>query len=134
MRQIQIHGCDKMNDLIKKKVLSRNWTFNEISNLKETIGSLSQEIYLELSLPERYELIRDIRINEGWVGYVFEDAMREAIMTTLQGDVAGIIRNMLNTATVNFGGNVNEISENGVGRESNKERSTDAKKKDDNKE
>ena len=113
-----------MNELIKKKVLSRNWTFNEISNLKETIGSLSQEIYLELSLAERYEIIRDIRINEGWV----------RIMTTLQGDVAGIIRNMLNTATVNFGGNINEISENGVGGESNKKRSADAKKKDDNKE
>ena len=123
-----------MNDLIKKKVLSRNWTFNEISNLKETIGSLSQEIYLELSLAERYEIIRDIRINEGWVGFVFEDAMREAIMTTLQGDVAGIIRTMLNTATVNFGGNINEISENGLGGESNKKRTTNEKKKDDNKE
>ena len=123
-----------MNDLIKKKVLSRNWTFNEISNLKETIGSLSQEIYLELSLAERYEIIRDIRINEGWVGFVFEDAMREAIMTTLQGDVAGIIRTMLNTATVNFGGNINEISENGLGGESNKKRTTNEKKKDDDKE
>jgi len=123
-----------MNELIKKKVLARNWTFNEISNLKETIGFLSQEIYLELSLAERYEIIRDIRINEGWVGLVFEDVMRDAIMTTLQGDVAGIIRNMLNTATVNFGGNINEISENGVGGESNKKRSANAKKKDDDKE
>tara|TARA_R100000231_G_scaffold93400_3_gene70113 strand:- start:7970 stop:8365 length:396 start_codon:yes stop_codon:yes gene_type:complete len=131
---MKTHGCDKMNDLIKQKVLSRNWTFNEISNLKETIGSLSQEIYLELSLPERYDIIRGIRVNEGWVGLVFEDVMREAIMTTLQGDVAGIIRSMLNTATVNFGGNVNEISENGMGGESNKKRSTNAKKKDDDKE
>ena len=51
-----------------------------------------------------------------------------------EGEIAGIIREMLNTATVNFGGNNNEISENGLGGESNKKRSADEKKKDDNKE
>jgi hypothetical protein len=123
-----------MNDLIKQKVLARDWSFNEISNLKNTITILSKEIYQELTLKERFDSIRAIRINENWTGMPFEDVMKEAIMITLQGEIAGIIREMLNTATVNFGGNNNEISENGLGGKSNKERTTDEKKKDDNKE
>lgn len=123
-----------MNDLIKQKVLARNWTFNEISNLKDTINILSKEIYHELTLKERFDSIKVIRINENWTGMPFEDVMKEAIMITLQGEIAGIIRQMLNTATVDFGGNKNEISENGLGGKSNKKRSADEKKKDDNKE
>lgn len=115
-------------------MLARNWSFNEISNLKNTINILSKEIYQELTLKERFDSIKVVRINENWTGMPFEDVMKEAIMITLQGEIAGIIREMLNTATVNFGGNNNEISENGLGGESNKKRSADEKKKDDNKE
>ena len=68
------------------------------------------------------------RINETFVGHTFEDVMREAVMTTLQGEVAGIIREMLNTATVKFGGNNNEISERSLGGKSHKERTTNEKK------
>ena len=54
-----------MNDLIKQKVLSRNWSFNEISNLKNTIESLSNELYLEMKLQERFDILRELRIREG---------------------------------------------------------------------
>ena len=53
-----------MNDIIKQKVLAKNWTFNEISNLKETIESLAGNIYGEMKLTERFDLIREIRIKE----------------------------------------------------------------------
>ena len=128
LRLKKIHGCDKMIEEIRKKVLERDWTFNEISNLKVTIESLSKIIYLEMKLQERFELLREIRINENFVGHTFEDVMREAVMTTLQGEVAGIIREMLNTATVKFGGNNNEISERSLGGKPHKERTTDEKK------
>jgi hypothetical protein len=117
-----------MIDEIKRKVLERDWTFNEISNLKSTIETLSKTIYLEMKLQERFDLLREVRINETFVGHTFEDVMREAVMTTLQGEVAGIIREMLNTATVKFGGNNNEISERSLGGESHKKRTTDEKK------
>ena len=123
-----------MIDEIKRKVLERDWTFNEISNLKATIESLSKTIYLEMKLQERFDLLREVRINENFVGHTFEDVMREAVITTLQGEVAGIIREMLNTATVKFGGNNNEISTDGLVRKPNKKRTTDEKKKDDTKE
>ena len=116
-----------MKELIRKKVLDRNWSFTEISNLKSTIEQLSREIYSEMTLVERFESIRGIRVNESSVGLELEDVIRETVMTSLQGEVVGIIREMLNTATVNFGGNNNEISERSMGGKPNKKRSTDEK-------
>tara|TARA_R110000744_G_scaffold14461_2_gene41193 strand:- start:762 stop:1136 length:375 start_codon:yes stop_codon:yes gene_type:complete len=116
------------NEIIKLKVLARAWTFSEISNLKQTIDSLSNEIYNESKLSERFNLIREIKINESFVGHTFEDVMRSAIKTKLSGEIAGVIRIMLNTATVDFGGNENEISEGSMGGEPHKERTTDEKK------
>ena len=116
------------DDMIKQKVLARDWTFTEISNLKQTIKLLCNEIYSESKLSERFELVRDVRINESYVGHTFEDIMREAINTKLSGEIAGVISNMLNTATVNFGGNNNEISEGSMGGESHKERTANEKK------
>ena len=116
------------NEIIKLKVLARSWTFSEISNLKKTIDSLSNEIYNESKLSERFNLIREVKINEGFAGHTFEDVMRNAIKTKLSGEIAGVIRIMLNTATVDFGGNENEISEGSMGGEPHKERTTDEKK------
>ena len=118
-----------MNDeIIKLKVLAKAWTFTEISNLKKTIDSLCNDIYSESKLSERFELIRETKINEGFVGHTFEDVMRDAIKIKLSGEIAGVIRSMLNTATVDFKGNENEISERSMGGEPHKERTTNEKK------
>ena len=122
-----------MKDLIKKKVLSKKWSFLEVSDLANSINSLANEIYIELSLQERFGLVRDIRINENMVGRTYEDMFRDIGLIQIQADMAEVVKQMLNSATVNFGGNNNEISENGLGGEPNKERSTDEEKKDDNK-
>lgn len=116
-----------MKELIKKKVLLRNWSFNEISNLKNTIESLSNELYVEMKLQERFDILRELRIREDYVGFTFEDIMRQAVMASLQGEVAETIKNMLNNATINFGGNNNEISESSLGGKSNKKRTTNDK-------
>ena len=117
-----------VKDEIKIKVLSRKWSFKEISNLKNTIDSLSEEIYNESKLIERFELIRDVKINEGFVGFSFEDSFREAVKIKLKGEIAEVITEMLGEATINFGGNKNEVSERSVGGESHKERPTNEKK------
>lgn len=129
----KIHGYDIMKELIKKKVLSKKWSFLEVSELANSIGLLANEIYIELSLQERFELVRDIRINENMIGRTYEDMFRDIGLIQIQADMAEVVKQMLNSATVNFGGNNNEISENGLGGKSNKERPTDEKKKDDNK-
>jgi hypothetical protein len=122
-----------VKDEIKIKVLSRKWSFKEISNLKNTIDSLSEEIYNESKLIERFELIRDIKINEGFVGFSFEDSFREAVKIKLKGEIAEVITEMLGEATINFGGNTNEVSERSVGGESHQERPANEKKNSKNK-
>ena len=75
-----------MNDeIIKLKVLAKAWTFTEISNLKKTIDGLCNDIYSESKLSERFDLIREVKINEGFVGFSFEDSFREAVKIKLRG-------------------------------------------------
>jgi len=114
-----------LKELIKKKVLAKSWTFNEISDLTSTIQILSEEVWSEMTLLERIDLVRDIRINENLVGMGFEHAIREVVITYLKGDIAEVIKNMLSKATINFGGNNNEISERSMGGKSHKERTSD---------
>jgi hypothetical protein len=117
-----------MKELITKKVLGKSWTFNEISDLTTTITSLSEEVWQEMTLVERIDLVRDVRINENLVGWDFEHAIREVVLTSLKGEIAEIIKNMLSNATIDFGGNKNEISERSMGGKPHKERSTDEEK------
>ena len=122
-----------MKDEIRLKVLARKWSFKEISNLKITVESLSDEIYNESKLIERFELIRDVKINEGFVGFSFEDSFREAVKIKLRGEIAEVITEMLGEATINFGGNTNEVSEGSMGGESHQERPANEKKNSKNK-
>tara|TARA_R110002012_G_scaffold303668_1_gene505555 strand:+ start:425 stop:796 length:372 start_codon:yes stop_codon:yes gene_type:complete len=117
-----------MRELITKKVLGKSWTFNEISDLTTTINALSEEVWSEMTLVERIDLVRDVRINENLVGWDFEHAIREVVLTSLKGEIAEIIKNMLSNATIDFGGNKNEISERSMGGKPHKERTTDEKK------
>ena len=117
-----------MKDIIKQKVLSKNWSFLEVSDLANSIGILAKEIYIELSLKERFDLVREIRINDNMLGKTFEDIFRDVGLIQIQADVAEVIKQMLSTATVSFGGNKNEVSEGSVGGESHKERTADEKK------
>jgi hypothetical protein len=117
-----------MKELIRKRVLSKSWTFSEISDLNNTIQILSEEVWSEMTLLERIDLVRDVRINETLVGWDFEQAIREVVLTSLKGDIAEVIKNMLSNATINFGGNNNEISERSMGGKPHKERPADEKK------
>jgi hypothetical protein len=116
-----------MKEDIEQKVRSREWTFNEISNLKSTIETLSNDLFIEMDFMSRFQLVREVKINESHIGRAFEDIMREIAMIQIQSDVAGTIKNMLGNATINFGGNKNEVSERSMGGESHQERSTDEK-------
>jgi hypothetical protein len=118
-----------LKELIKKKVLAKSWTFNEISDLTVTIKVLSEEVWSEMTLLERIDLVRDIRINENLVGWDFEHAIREVVLTSLKGEIAEVIKNMLSKATINFGGNNNEISERSMGGKSHQERTSDEEEK-----
>ena len=117
-----------MKEIIEAKVRVRSWTFNEISNLMVTIESLSNEIYSEMNLIERFDMIKETKINDSMVGYYYADVLREMCLTHIKAEVAGTIKNMLNTATVNFGGSKNEISESSLGGKPSEKRKTNEKK------
>lgn len=117
-----------MKDLIRKKVLSRNWTFNEISNLKSTITMICNDLIGELTLMEKFTLANEVRINESYVGMELYHVLGDIVYTSLQVEVAEVIKELLNTATINFGGNKDEISERSVGGKPHKERTTDEKR------
>ena len=117
-----------MKELIEKKVLGRNWTFNEISNLNDTVANLSQDIYSEMTLIEKFKLVQDLRIKEDYVGAYFEDVLKLTVMTVLNGEIAMTIKQLLNGATINFGGNTNEVSEGSMGGKPHQERPANEKK------
>ena len=117
-----------MKELIKKKVLAKNWTFNEISNLNETVVVLSNDIYSEMTVIEKFKLVHDLRIKDEYVGMHFDELLKETVMIVLSGEVAQTIRELLQGATISFGGNNNEISEGSLGGESHKERPANEKK------
>ena len=117
-----------MKELIKKKVLARNWTFNEIANINSTITLICNELSEELTLMEKFNLANEVRINESYVGMELYHVLGDIVYTSLEVLAAETIKELLNTATINFGGNNNEISERSVGRESHKDRPTNEKK------
>ena len=117
-----------MKELIKKKVLARNWTFNEIANINSTITLICNELSEELTLMEKFNLANEVRIKESYVGMELYHVLGDIVYTSLEVLAAETIKELLNTATINFGGNNNEISERSVGRESHKERPTNEKK------
>jgi len=88
--------------IIEALVKSRTWSFAEISNMKNTIEILCDEIYNESKLIDRFEMIRDIKINDRFVGFTFEDCVREATKIKLSGEIAEVITDMLSEATISF--------------------------------
>ena len=121
-------GGEFMKELIELKVKSKAWTFNEIANLSSSIDQIVTEIYSEMNLIERFELVKETKINDTMVGSFYADMLKEICVTHLKAEVAGTIKDMLNTATVEFGGNNNEISERSVGGKPHKERTSNEKK------
>jgi len=128
MERSWIVGCDIMKEVIELKVKAKAWSFNEISNLTVSIENLASELYSEMNLVERFDLVKETKINDTMIGSYYPDVLRELCMTHLRAEVAGTIRNMLDTAIVDFGGNNNEVSEGSVGGKSHKKRTTDEKK------
>ena len=118
---------EEIAELIKEKILKRVWSFEQISNLKETVKSISSEIYSELPISKRVIMIREVRINEDCLGMSIEDTIRNIGLTYLNGEIALVVKEMLSKATIDFGGNKNEISEGSMGGKSHKERPADEK-------
>ena len=61
-------------------------------------------------LYREFDLIKELRIKDDHVGMPIEQVISELVLVSVKVEVAEKIRIMLNKATVNFGGNKNEVS------------------------
>tara|TARA_R110002110_G_scaffold53902_2_gene155157 strand:+ start:307 stop:678 length:372 start_codon:yes stop_codon:yes gene_type:complete len=117
-----------LSEKIKIKIEGKDWKFSEIANVKATTEILANEIMADMTALERLEILQEVTITEEWVGTSFNTMFTAITLQEIEGEVAQIISLMLSSATINFGGNKNDISEGSMGGKPHKERTTDEKK------
>ena len=118
----------KLSEKIKIKIEGKDWKFSEIANVKNTTKVLATEILADMTALERLDILEEVTITEEWVGTNFNTMFTAITLQEIEAEIAQIISLMLSSATINFGGNKNEISEGSLGGKSHQERSTDEKK------
>ena len=116
-----------LKEKIKEKLRDKKWTFSEITNITELVDELCDTSYDDLNGKEKLDLVWDLDIEEG---LTFGQFFQGLVKKTLKNEIAIIVKAELETATIEFKVNKNEVSERSVGGESHKERSTDEKSKD----
>jgi len=116
-----------IEEKVREMLNHKEWTLAELQDIKGLVSLFSNEIYGDMNAKEKLDMIWDETINfqESNFG---EDIMREITMIQIQSDVAGTIKNMLGNATINFGGNENEVSEGSMGGKPHKKRSSNEEK------
>ena len=117
-----------LSEKIKIKIEGKDWKFSEIANVKATTEILANEIMADMTALERLEILQEVTIAEEWVGTSFNTMFTAITLQEIEGEVAQIISLMLSSATINFGGNKNDISEGSMGGKPHKERTADEKK------
>tara|TARA_R110000824_G_scaffold9772_3_gene43208 strand:+ start:212 stop:583 length:372 start_codon:yes stop_codon:yes gene_type:complete len=117
-----------LSEKIKIKIEGKDWKFSEIANVKATTEILANEIMADMTALERLEILQEVTITEEWVGTSFNTMFTAITLQEIEGEVAQIISLMLSSATINFGGNKNDISEGSMGGKPHKERTADEKK------
>ena len=117
-----------LSEKIKIKIEGKDWKFSEIANVKATTEILANEIMADMTALERLEILQEVTITEEWVGTSFNTMFTAITLQEIEGEVAQIISLMLSSATINFGGNKNDISKGSLGGKPHKERTADEKK------
>lgn len=125
-----------IEELIRESVLTKEWTVAQLTNIKESVNLITNEVYSILNTTQRFDLLREYRVKEDYVGLYFDEAIKQVVTTVLKSKVATVITSLLGRAKVDFnlGGEINEISERSLGGESHKERSSDEEKNNENEE
>ena len=127
----------ELKDIIKDKLRKKQWTFNEIVDVKEIVNELAEYTYDKMNPKDKLELIwesnaySNISINtldEEIIPIPFGSLFQALVKEKLQEQIAIIIKDELIDATIIFKeDNKNEISKRSVGGKPHKERKTDNK-------
>ncbi len=84
---------------IDEIILGREWNFSDISNMKETITSIFQELYNNMTATEKLDIIWDTDVE--FTGH-FGEGFYKLLEITLTAEIAGRINELLKEATVSF--------------------------------
>ena len=114
-----------IKEIIKDKLRDKQWTFDEITNITQTVNELAEYAFDTMTAKDKLDLIWMEEINEPLPDYEFGSFFGIMVVNKLRAEIAIIIKEELSDATVMFKENKNEISKRSVGGEPHKERPTD---------
>ena len=115
----------RIGEKVRSKLKEKTWTFQEISNVAEIITTMSNEMYDDLDVKSKVDLIWDVPIYEDML---FGEFFQGEVLRQLNNKIADIIKEELQTANVNFkDDDKNEVPKRSVGRKPSKKRTTNEK-------
>ena len=115
----------RIGEKVRSKLKEKTWTFQEISNVAEIITTMSNEMYDDLDVKSKVDLIWDVPIYEDML---FGEFFQGEVLRQLNNKIADIIKEELQTANVNFkDDDKNEVPQRSVGRKPSKKRTTNEK-------
>ena len=65
-----------IEELIKESVLNKEWTVAQLTNIKESVNLITNEVYSILNTTQRFDLLREYRVKEDYVGLYFDEAIK----------------------------------------------------------
>jgi hypothetical protein len=117
---------DNIEQIIKKEITTKNWTFDDFSDLNNIIQDMTEKMYDKIEAKDKIDLVWEKDIEDGLTfGQFFQGVVKQG----LKEKIAEKLKELLKGASVTFIGdeNENEISKRSLGGESYKERPSNEK-------
>tara|TARA_R110002020_G_scaffold23960_3_gene79272 strand:- start:1189 stop:1563 length:375 start_codon:yes stop_codon:yes gene_type:complete len=114
--------------IVKDKLKGKSWSFSEITKVDTLILEIQEKVYDELDSKEKIDLIWDMSLDYDFNKSTKFGALFQAMVNDkLYELIAETIKKELETATIEFKVNKNEVSKRSVGGKSHKTRAPDEK-------
>ena len=104
-----------ISEKVKEKLKEKTWTFQEISNVTDVINTMSNEMYDDLDVKSKLDLVWNVEV---YSDCLFGEFFQEKVLEQLSDKIAEVIKMELQTANVNFkDDDKDEVSKRSVGRQ-----------------
>ena len=114
-----------ISDKVRSKLKEKIWTFQEISNITDVINTMSNEMYDDLDVKSKLDLVWNVEV---YSDCLFGEFFQEKVLEQLSDKIAEVIKVELQTANVNFkDDDKDEVSKRSVGRKPSAKRTTNEK-------
>tara|TARA_R100001015_G_C4435075_1_gene30759 strand:- start:160 stop:528 length:369 start_codon:yes stop_codon:yes gene_type:complete len=114
-----------ISDKVRNKLKEKIWTFQEISNVTDVINNMSNEMYDDLDVKSKLDLVWNVEV---YSDTLFGEFFQEKVLEQLSDKIAEVIKIELQTANVNFkDDDKDEVPKRSMGRKPPAKRTTDEK-------